>query len=170
MNNLPEKLTSKQKKFIADLSLLGLTETSDKFWILWNEEYPEDGVDTARRIAADKRETTHREAEAVLLSLYSGRTLEEHTCKSCGRKFLTNYVYNRHCTEECLRDSLGRRGLRWDPSRQAADRWCGEPPASITPDTLEFLKKWARNLLAISPMAEEIFSDDEEIQNILDSI
>jgi hypothetical protein len=96
-------------------------------------------------------EETHavkvREAEAVLKHLYHVHTLRQAACKNCGELFATNYEYQQHCSDECLRRTVVKLGLKWHPEKKPEDRWQGEPPSVIAPETLVILKKWAREII-----------------------
>lgn len=89
-----------------------------------------------------------QEAHLVLATLDRPDTVVTVECRICKQKFQTNYRYNKHCSEECLREGLKERGLIWDPMKRPEDRWQGVPPARIQPPTLERLVEWARELLS----------------------
>lgn len=167
---LPDTLTTRQQKAIRDWAAIGVEVESDEFWELWQNTFPDRskrGSNPAHAIA-EKRAVLVREAEGVLFSLFSGNSIEVHKCKSCGREFATNYRYNRHCSDECLAQSLSdRMGFRWDPDRSAEDRWKGEPPTIISPDTLETLKTWAKQILELNPIQPA--RDDLTINTVNDS-
>lgn len=154
MRELPEKLNAAQRKFIKEMKEIGVE--GEDFWACWDEE--DFGVPTKAASSAkvSKLAAVEREAEGVLLSLYNGSTIELHLCKSCGREFATNYRYNRHCSTDCLAESLSVLGVRLDFSKTEEDRWRAEPPATITPTTLTMLKEFARKILAMEPQGQSI--------------
>jgi len=95
----------------------------------------------------EKQAQVTREAEAVLLHLYHVKTLKQVTCQNCDEPFATNYAYMRHCSDECLRRTLDKMGLTWDPEKTPEERWQGQPPSVVTFKTLQVLKNWAREIL-----------------------
>lgn len=167
MRELPEKLTLKQKRSLADWKSLGLSVDDDEFWDLWDEAFPVGRIMSAAHVRAEKIATVIREAEGVLLSLHHGTTLEEHICKTCGKPFATNYRYNRHCSDDCLAQHLQNfLGIKWDPTKSAQERWGGEPPTIIEPATLEILKKWAQAIISlptVGPTRDTVVREEVEM-------
>lgn len=109
----------------------------------------------------DFQQAKIREANAVLLSLHNPTTVIMRKCPECNEKFQTNYKYSRYCSNECLEAALKKRGLTWHPEKSAEDRWKGEPPSTISPQTLKVLVQWARAILQ---------AYEAEIDNILSEI
>lgn len=89
-----------------------------------------------------------REAEAVLRHLYYPATLKQVLCRNCGEPFATNYEFEKYCTDECRRRALKKEGIDWDVNKDPQERWQGQPPSTISTETLARLKVWAREILA----------------------
>lgn len=89
----------------------------------------------------------HKEAELVLLTLENPRSVETIKCWNCDQLFQTDYHYNRHCSDSCLKESLLKKGLDWNPDKQPEDRWQGVPPGVVRPETLSKLHDWAIRIL-----------------------
>ena len=163
---LPEHLTTRQQKTIQGWKEIGVENGSTEFDTLWNATFSNgNGHKPNPHEIAEQRATAVREAEAVLFTLHSATSIEVHKCKGCGREFATNYRYNRHCSDECLAESLqNRMGIKWDPNKSAEERWKGEPPTIISPDTLQVLKAWARDLLGYANVTPP--KDDQTIHAV----
>lgn len=101
-----------------------------------------------------------REAELVFAHLQNPLSSLEVTCKACGLKFRTNYKYCKHCSPNCLRESLAKMGMNWDANKSQEERWGGQIPSVIAPATLEKLREWAQVLLSspIHPQPEQVAS------------
>jgi hypothetical protein len=95
----------------------------------------------------DFQQAQIREANAVLLSLNNITTVVMRKCPECKEKFQTNYKYSKYCSNTCLKEALRKRGLTWHPEKSAEERWKGEPPSTISPQTLKVLVRWARAIL-----------------------
>lgn len=96
-----------------------------------------------------KRIARHKEGELVLEGLDRPGVAKHVRCKECNETFLTNYAYQKYCSNYCLREALAKRGIDWNPERSNEDRWKGEPPSTISPESLKSLQKWARAILEI---------------------
>lgn len=106
-----------------------------------------------RKEAIETKEAVAREAEAVLLHLRRVDTLMQKFCLECNLPFATNYAYAGRCSDDCIKASLARVGIKWNPEKTAQERWNGpdvngEIPSIITPETLAFLKNWAVTILS----------------------
>ena len=99
--------------------------------------------------AAETPESTDKEAELVLKSLARPTSVVTRKCKNCKREFQTDYAFKRYCTRNCLREALKANGILWDEYKPETERWHGEPPSTIYPETLETLKIWARHILGL---------------------
>ena len=138
-------LNKAQKEILTALGLAGIDVTQSTI----QEELTalSTGVVSRNKRKAEVHAVKVREAEGVLLSLNYTMAIEQHKCNYCKRTFGTNYRYNKHCSEECLKASLDAMGLAWDPEKSAEERWKGEPPLTIAPETLAKLKVWAKAIL-----------------------
>lgn len=109
-----------------------------------------------RKEQHEVKEAISREAEAVLLHLRKTDTLIQKICLQCHLPFATNYVYVGRCSDECLKASLADLGIDWNPEKTAEERWSGregvdansEIPAILRPETVAFLKEWAKVILS----------------------
>lgn len=129
------------------------------------EGLPEEEQAELERIIAkrQKRETAEaidREAYAVLRFIKRPQSLILKTCSQCGEKFRTNYSYQGLCSRGCLKGALEAIGLAWNPTKSEQDRWQGEPPVSIKPETLKILRQWATQILEV-PEPVEVQASDE---------
>jgi hypothetical protein len=151
-------LNARQKQLLQTLKTSGLDITQQ--WVQDEVTALAAPESIRSKTNAEKSERIIREAESVLKSLYYPSSSIQQKCKDCGRVFGTNYVYNKHCSPECLQSSLHKMGITWDPTKSDAERFCGEPPASIKPEVLARLKEWARKILAY----DEITKDTLELK------
>lgn len=136
MRKLPEKLTTKQRKFIRENDWV--TPGSEDFWELWDGEGMEGGGGISS-LSRD-RQAAIQEAEHVLLHLQNRQLHLEVKCRNCQRIFLTNYQYNKHCSEDCLAETIQKTiGVTWNPSKPLEERWGGAVPAVIRPETIKQL-------------------------------
>lgn len=101
----------------------------------------------AKRQKRESAEAIDREAYAVLRFINKPQSLILKTCSQCGEKFRTNYSYQGLCSRGCLKSALEAIGLVWNPNKTEQDRWQGEPPVSIKPETLKMLRQWATQIL-----------------------
>lgn len=93
-----------------------------------------------RKAQFERDENVRREAELVALHLERGLVPAIVVCQNCQLKFSTNYRYQRHCSDECLSETLLGYGLKWDPAKSPAERWqTPQVPSVITPPALERL-------------------------------
>lgn len=88
-----------------------------------------------------------KEATLVLKSIRYLTSVVTRTCKNCKQDFQTDYYFKYYCSRNCLKKALEDIGLEWDPGKTDHERWHGEPPATIYPETLKILKKWAKKIL-----------------------
>jgi len=147
-------LNKRQRDFLIPLSLIPSFDFSQD-WVQSEVISLKSPESSRQKVKAEQYETKLREAEGVLLSLHYPKGMEEHTCKACKRKFGTNYVYNKHCSEECLKDSLAVMGLSWNPEKPWAERWGAEPPLVVSPETWSKLKAFAERILQHEPVLRE---------------
>lgn len=106
-----------------------------------------------RKEIHEDKEAIAREAEGVLLHLRRVDTLMQKECLECHRTFATNYHFAGRCSDDCIKASLHSVGIEWSPEKTPQERWNGpgvngEIPTIISPETLGFLKDWARAILS----------------------
>jgi hypothetical protein len=84
------------------------------------------------------------EAESVIFYIEtkgSEAIWKRRTCKLCGSKFLSTYTGVGYCSNNCRKDYLASKGLKWDPTgKTEAERWGGTIPKVIGPTATETLK------------------------------
>ena len=121
MITLENASNQKQRELITSMQLVGIDITQEGVQI----ELEKLGQSPARRQAtiAKTEERKIREAEGVLKWLRYPGSIIEQECNNCKRKFGTNYVYNKHCSEECLKESLAGMGLAWNPEKTDEERF-----------------------------------------------
>lgn len=103
----------------------------------------------------DTNESVSRELRLVIEFLHRKVELVQRKCGICGRTFACDYLYVAFCSDTCRADYIFREyGITWDASKPERERWNGEPPSIIKPETLEFLVAFAENILAI-PTADK---------------
>ena len=154
---LPDKMNAKQKSLAASMTMLGLTEDSPAGELILKQIWDmADPTAVEKKVKAENGERVFREAETVMRSLYYPRSSSDRKCKACGRVFLSNYVYYKHCSPECLQQSLREMGLEWDPTKSESERFgmC-EPPGVIKPETRVVLVEFARKILADEEALQE---------------
>lgn len=113
------------------------------------DNVPAKGRSTAN---TEKRAAAVREVQAVIRHLDRKAEIVEVECWGCGRRFASDWLYVRCCSEECLvKSTFERTGLTVDLSKTPEDRWGygSEPPAIIRPETLSKLKEWAKRILEL---------------------
>lgn len=63
-------------------------------------------------------------------------------CWECGHIFLTNYKANVYCSQQCFKDGLEKKGIKWRPDRTLAEQWGNyEPPLMIPPGAIEAMRR-----------------------------
>lgn len=138
-------MTAKQDEICELWDLLGKSSDDPQLkQLLIDAAKPQSLIKREREEAHAKKV---REAELVLRHLHHLQSMQQVKCQNCGEYFATNYEYNKHCSDECLRRTMLNLGLRWDPEKTPEQRWEGQPPSTITPVTLQVLKKWAKVIL-----------------------
>jgi len=146
-----DKLNTKQKQtydFLVKVAKQPIDEKLEMALGLVGKPKPR-----VRKEIHEDKEAIAREAEGVLLHLRRVDTLMQKECLECHRTFATNYAYAGRCSDDCIKASLHRVGIEWNPEKTPQERWNGpdvngEIPTIITPDTLTFLKRWARTILS----------------------
>jgi len=146
-----DKLTTKQKQtydFLVKVAKQPINEKLEAALGLVAKPKPR-----VRKEAHEDKEAIAREAEGVLLHLRRVDTLMQKECLECHRAFATNYHYAGRCSDDCIKASLHRVGIEWNPEKTPQERWNGpdvngEIPTIITPETLQFLKNWAMTILS----------------------
>lgn len=170
-------------------SLNGKQKTIYDMWVNITKKDPEDPeliellglvpktTSRVRKEAIEAKEAVSREAEAVLLHLRRQNTLLQKVCPECHLPFATNYHFVARCSDDCLSRSLAKIGITWKAEKSAMERWNGpnvngEIPAIITPDTLKFLKSWARVILSWDEPKEETVKEiiNKEFDRIRDDL
>ena len=102
-----------------------------------------------RRIK-DSGESISRELRLVIEILHRKVELVQRTCGVCGRTFAADYLYVAFCSDTCRAEHIYQEsGIVWNPEKPERERWGGEPPSVIKPETLEFLVAFAQSILAI---------------------
>jgi hypothetical protein len=146
-----DKLNTKQKQtydFLVKVAKQPIDEKLEMALGLVGKPKPR-----VRKEIHEDKEKVAREAEAVLLHLRRVDTLMQKECLECHSTFATNYHFAGRCSDDCIKASLARVGIAWNPEKSAQERWNGpgvngEIPAIIEPDTLAFLKTWATTILS----------------------
>jgi hypothetical protein len=93
-----------------------------------------------RREVTEVRAAIHREAELVVKHLQMKRIPHITVCLNCTESFSTDYEYNKHCSEECLRRTIEKQGIKWNPDKTPEERWQAEQiPSIIAPASLKVL-------------------------------
>lgn len=91
-----------------------------------------------RAISAERQEVLRREAELVFKHLYNQKKPLTTVCKNCEELFVTDYEYAKHCSDECLRRSLEKLGLAWNPEKTPQERWNAvQPPCIVEPESVK---------------------------------
>lgn len=149
---LPSKLNRAQQKHKTTMAKFGITEKDDEFWEVWDAEKLGETDEpkitrSAAIIAEEFARNREREAELVLSALYGLDTIRVRNCKQCNSEFGTNYNYERYCSNTCRQAALAGRGITWSIDKTEDQRWRGQAPSTIAPQTLVQLKAWARRLL-----------------------
>lgn len=91
---------------------------------------------------APKQQANH-EAISVLRSLtYPFDEYLSVKCWECKQIFLTNYKANVYCSQQCFKDGLEKKGIKWRPDRTLAEQWGNrEPPLMIPPGAIEAMRR-----------------------------
>lgn len=100
-----------------------------------------------KKASQETADAIDKEATLVLKSLFRPTSVVTRECKHCNQHFQTDYAYKFYCTRKCLKSALEAVGIDWDPDKTEADRWGGEPPSTIYPETLKKLREWAIKIL-----------------------
>ena len=106
----------------------------------------------ARQIKRVKepKESVSRELRLVIEILHRRVELVQRACGECGKTFACDYLYAAFCSDQCRAANLFRlTGIIWDPDKSERERWAGEPPSIIKPETLEQLHAFAKAILSI---------------------
>lgn len=82
-----------------------------------------------------------QEAELVLGIIHGRDHAVKRACLVCQRHFMTDYLSNRYCSNDCRREALASVGIHWNPEKSARERWGGHPPATISPEALKALQE-----------------------------
>jgi hypothetical protein len=174
-----DKLNTKQKQtydFLVKVAKQPIDEKLEAALGLVGKPKPR-----VRKEAHEDKEAVAREAEGVLLHLRRVDTLMQKECLECHRAFATNYAYAGRCSDDCIKASLHRAGIEWNPEKTPQERWNGpdvngEIPTIISPETLQFLKSWAVAILSwddpkpelrisIADFMEEVQREEEALRN-----
>lgn len=142
--SLPEKLNKAQRERVDLFTSLGveITPELEKDILSLSPRTQEKSVPQSimPRIV--------REAEAVLTSLFSPKTVITRECLSCKEKFQTNYMSEHYCSNECRVAAMAEIGIAWDPNKPEAERYeFKEPPSTIGKLTYHKLRQWAQTIL-----------------------
>ncbi len=154
---LPEKMNAKQRQLAGTMEMLGIDENHPSYQdFVAQINALADPTKQQKTIAAANSERVVREAETVLRHLYYPQSSTPRKCKQCKREFLANYVYVKHCSNDCLQLSIKEMGIEWDPLKTDDERWNGQPPGIIKPETLVILRKWAKSILDYEDRSESV--------------
>lgn len=98
----------------------------------------------------DTNESVGRELRLVIEFLHRKVELVQRKCLVCARVFAADYLYVAICSDICRAQYIFTEyGIIWDPDKPERERWDGEPPSIIKPETFEFLATFAKRILAI---------------------
>lgn len=98
----------------------------------------------------ETKESVSRELRLVIEILHRRVELVQRACGECNRTFACDYLYAAFCSDACRAANLFRlTGIIWDADKSERERWSGEPPSIIKPETLEQLHNFAKTILAI---------------------
>jgi hypothetical protein len=166
-----DKLNTKQKQtydFLVKVAKQPIDEKLETALGLVGKPKPR-----IRKEIHEDKEAIAREAEGVLLHLRRVDTLMQKECLECHLSFATNYAYAGRCSDDCIKASLHRVGIEWNPEKTPQERWNGpdvngEIPTIITPDTLAFLKRWARAILSWDEPKKNGWNNHEVIIQVTD--
>ena len=82
------------------------------------------------------------EAESVITYFeVRGKGFKKIPCRNCGKIFAYSYHIDgvKHCSVECIAQTLRKMGLKWDPLRSVDRRWGLYRPAVVPPSALNSL-------------------------------
>lgn len=119
----------------------------DKNWLASIGITPEDLQKAAEPQPLHKdvapRQQANHEAISVLRSLtWPYDSYIQVKCWECKLPFLTNYKANVYCSQQCYKDGLERRGIKWNPDKTLAEQWGNlEPPLMIPPGAIEAMRR-----------------------------
>ena len=119
----------------------------DKNWLASLGITPEDLQKAAEPQPLHKdvapRQQANHEAISVLRSLtWPYDAYIQVKCWECKLPFLTNYKANVYCSQQCYKDGLERRGIKWNPEKTLAEQWGNyEPPLMIPPGAIEAMRR-----------------------------
>lgn len=98
----------------------------------------------------EPKESISRELRLVIEILHRRVELVQRACGECGKTFACDYLYASFCSDQCRAANLFRlTGIIWDSDKSERERWSGEPPSIIKPETLEQLHNFAKAILSI---------------------
>ncbi len=122
----------------------------DKQWLASIGITADDLKQAATPVPIDKEpasmERSTRDALGTLRALnWPREQLTPIRCWECQEIFLTNYVANVYCSQQCFKGALAKKGIAWRPERSYADQWGQyEPPISVPPGALEVMRHLIR--------------------------
>jgi hypothetical protein len=166
-----DKLNTKQKQtydFLVKVAKQPIDEKLEMALGLVGKPKPR-----IRKEIHEDKEAIAREAEGVLLHLRRVDTLMQKECLECHRTFATNYHFAGRCSDDCIKASLHGIGIEWNPEKTPQERWNGpgvngEIPTIISPETLVFLKTWARAILSWDEPKKNGWDNHEVIIQVTD--
>jgi len=113
----------------------------------------------ARKVqkVTDTKEASSRELRLVVELLHRKIELVQRDCKECSRTFACDFLYVAFCSDACRAANLYRTmGITWDSTKSERERWGGEPPSTIKPETLQQLIAFAQAILALPTAADYV--------------
>lgn len=140
----------------------------DKNWLASIGITPEDLQKAAEPQPLHKdvapRQQANHEAMSVLRCLtWPHDQLVSVKCWECKQAFLTNYKANVYCSQQCFKDGLERKGIKWRPDRTLAEQWGNyEPPLMIPPGAIEAM----RRLVALADQGMIVQPDNQEQDSV----
>lgn len=98
----------------------------------------------------DTGEASSREIRLVIELLHRRVELVQRKCLVCSRTFACDYLYTALCSDTCRAEYIySEYGITWDSEKSEQERWGGQPPSIIRPETFEQLRTFAQAILEL---------------------
>lgn len=108
----------------------------------------------------DTGEAASREIRLIIELLHRRVELVQRKCLVCSRTFACDYLYTALCSDTCRAEYIySEYGITWDSEKSEQERWGGQPPSIIKPETLEQLRAFAQAILDIPTPADYVGRD-----------